>query len=265
MRVLVIGGGGREHAIAWRIAKSTKVTNIFIAPGNAGTVDDEKIVNIDLGNDYNINGLSKFAMEENIDLTIVGPEKFLVEGIVDFFKLKGLSIVGPTKLAARLEGSKNFSKSFMLRNSIPTSNFKSFSSAIEAKKYIKNQSFPVVIKADGFASGKGVNIVHSLADGNFAIEDYLEKKRFGSSSASIVIEEFVAGREVSFIALTDGDTIFPFPTCQDHKRLLDDDQGPNTGGMGAYSPVAFVNKQLHDRIIKEVIKPTIDGMKKEGS
>ena len=135
MRVLVIGGGGREHAIAWRIAKSTKVTNIFIAPGNAGTVDDEKIVNIDLGNDYNINGLRKFAMEENIDLTIVGPEKFLVEGIVDFFKSMGLSIVGPTKLAARLEGSKNFSKSFMLRNSIPTSNFKSFSSSIEAKQY----------------------------------------------------------------------------------------------------------------------------------
>ena len=265
MRVLVIGGGGREHAIAWRIAKSTKVTNIFIAPGNAGTVDDEKIVNIDLGSDYNINGLLKFAMEENIDLTIVGPEKFLVEGIVDFFKLKGLSIVGPTKLAARLEGSKNFSKSFMLRNSIPTSNFKSFSSAIEAKKYIKNQSFPLVIKADGLASGKGVTIVHSLADGNFAIEDYLEKKRFGSSSASIVIEEFVAGREVSFIALTDGKTIFPFPTCQDHKRLLDNDQGPNTGGMGAYSPVAFVDQQLYERIIEEVIKPTIDGMKNEGS
>ena len=265
MKVLVIGGGGREHAIAWKIAKSKKVTNIFVAPGNAGTVNDGKIINVDLGENYNIRGLVEFAMKKSVDLTIVGPEKFLVEGIVDLFKSNGLSIVGPTKLAARLEGSKNFSKSFMLRNSIPTSKFKSFSSDIEAKKYIKNKNFPLVIKADGLASGKGVTIVHSLADGNSAIEDYLEKKRFGSSSASIVIEEFVTGREVSFIALTDGDTIFPFPTCQDHKRLLDDDQGPNTGGMGAYSPVAFVNKQLHDRIIKEVIKPTIDGMKKEGS
>ena len=265
MKVLVIGGGGREHAIAWRIAKSTKVTNIFIAPGNAGTINHGKILNVDLGENYNIKGLSKFAKDENIDLTIVGPEKFLVEGIVDFFESTGLSIIGPTKLAARLEGSKNFSKSFMLRNSIPTSSFRSFSSAVQAKQYIKNHKFPLVIKADGLASGKGVTIVHSLADGNLAIEDYLEKKRFGSSSTSIVIEEFVAGREVSFIALTDGKTIFPFPTCQDHKRLLDNDQGPNTGGMGAYSPVAFVDQNLYDRIIKEVIRPTIDGMKKEGS
>ncbi len=265
MRVLVIGGGGREHAIAWKIAQSPKVVKVFVLPGNAGTANEKKIKNIDLGERYNPEGLVEFATEKNIDLTIVGPEKFLVEGIVDLFKLKGLKIIGPTKSAARLEGSKNFSKSFMLKHAIPTSNFESFTNSFDAKEYIKKQNFPLVIKADGLAGGKGVTVVKSLSEGYFTIDDYLEKKRFGTSTNTIVIEDFVVGREVSFIALTDGNSFFSFPLSQDHKRLLDDDQGPNTGGMGAYSPVGFVDDKLHRKIVEVVIKPTINGMKKEGT
>lgn len=265
MKVLVVGGGGREHAIAWKIAKSPKVTTVFVSPGNGGIICESKLKNVDLGALYNPVGLVDFALKENIDLTIVGPEKFLVEGIVDLFRFKGLKIIGPTKLAARLEGSKNFSKSFMSKYSIPTAKFKSFSNSLLAKEFIKTQDFPIVIKADGLASGKGVTIALSPAEANHAIEEYLEKKRFGSSGSSIVIEEFLAGNEVSFIALTDGKTIFSFPPSQDHKRLLDNDTGPNTGGMGAFSPVNLVDKELHEKILEVVMKPTIHGMSEEGA
>ncbi len=265
MKVLVIGEGGREHAIAWKIAKSVQVTEVYVSPGNAGTLKESKIININLGDRQNMEGLLDFALNEKIDLTIVGPEQFLVDGIVDLFESNGLKIIGPTKSAARLEGSKNFAKSFMKRYSIPTANYESFTESFEAKKYVKSQNFPIVIKADGLASGKGVAIVKSLTDANFVIDEYLEKKRFGSSGTSIVVEEFVSGREVSFIVLTDGKTIFTFPTSQDHKRLLDNDQGPNTGGMGAYSPVNFIDEKLNEKIINQVMRATIDGMDKDGN
>ena len=264
MKVLVVGGGGREHAVAWKLSQSPRVKNVYIFPGNGGTEIEPKIENVNHGANFNLDGILGFAIQKKIDITVVGPEQFLVDGIVDLFKSKGLKIIGPSKLAAKLEGSKKFAKSFMSKYSIPTANFCSFDDSRKAKEYLKNQKLPLVIKSDGLASGKGVFIVKSLSEGYFAIDECLEKKRFDNSSDSIIIEDFLTGEEISFIVLTDGKNIFPFPTSRDHKRLLDDDEGPNTGGMGAYSPVDMVDEDLYDLIIKTVILPTVEGMKNDG-
>jgi len=263
MKVLIVGSGGREHALAWKASRSDLTSEIYVAPGNGGTALERDITNVEISAE-DIDGLASFALKNKIDLTIVGPEVPLVLGITDEFKKKGLRCFGPSKDAARLEGSKDFMKDFLSRNNIPTALYKSFTDINLAKDYVKNHSIPVVIKADGLAAGKGVIIANSTEEAVEAIEQCMEDKEFGEAGSKVVIEEFLEGEEASFIVLTDGNVILPLASSQDHKARDDGDKGPNTGGMGAYSPAPVVTANLHKKIMDEVIIPTIEGLNKEG-
>lgn len=261
MKVLVIGSGGREHALAWRIAKSNRVSKVFVAPGNAGTALDPNLTNVELnGND----ALVEFARREDIQLTVVGPEAPLAAGVVDAFRAAGLKIFGPTQFCAQLESSKDFAKAFMQRHGIPTAGYQTFTDAAEAHAYVAGKGAPIVIKADGLAAGKGVVVALTLDEAHAAIDDMLVGNKMGSAGARVVIEDFLQGEEASFIVMVDGDHVLPMATSQDHKRLLDNDLGPNTGGMGAYSPAPVVTPQVHNRVMREIILPTVQGMKKDG-
>ena len=261
MKVLVIGSGGREHAMAWKLSQSNKVNSVFVAPGNGGTHLNPKFKNIDL---VDINLLADFAIEEKIDLTVIGPELPLSKGIVDLFRSKHLNIFGPTQKAAQLESSKDFAKDFMYRYKIPTAKYKTFKIPDEAHRYIDEEGAPIVIKADGLASGKGVIVAMTLKEAHDAIDFMLVDNRFGDAGAKVVIEEFLEGEEASFMVICDGKTILPLATSQDHKRLLDHDMGPNTGGMGAYSPAPIVTDEIYSKVMKEIIYPTIHGMANDG-
>ncbi|MFV9473061.1 phosphoribosylamine--glycine ligase [Advenella sp. RU8] len=261
MKVLVIGNGGREHAIAWRIAQSAQVTDVFVAPGNGGTALDPLLKNVAI---TKLDELAAFAKTEGIDLTVVGPEAPLAAGVVDLFREQGLDVFGPTKAAAQLESSKDFAKAFMVRHNIPTSAYATFTSPEEAHTYINEQGAPIVVKADGLAAGKGVVVAMTLEEAHEAVDAMLGDGSLGAAGARVVIEGFLAGEEASFIVMCDGKNILPMATSQDHKRQLDNDQGPNTGGMGAYSPAPIVSNRLHERIMQEVIYPTIQGMEKDG-
>ena len=263
MKALIIGNGGREHALAWKIEQSPLVKKVFVAPGNGGTDLEEKIENINIGiND--IDQLVLFAKKEKIDLTIIGPEVPLSKGIVDTFIENKLKVFGPKKLAAQLESSKDFAKSFMERHKIPTAKYKTFTNIKDAHKYINEEGAPIVVKADGLAAGKGVVVAMTIEEALIAVDSMLEDNLFGDAGARVVIEEFLTGEEVSFIVICDGNSTLPLASSQDHKRLLDLDLGPNTGGMGAYSPAPIVTQELHRKIMDEVIEPTTEGMKKDG-
>ena len=260
MRVLVIGSGGREHSICWSVKKSSKVSQIFCAPGNAGIASIVKTVNIKADN---INALLNFALEEKIDLTIVGPEQPLAIGIVDLFRENGLLIFGPNKFSSQLESSKEFSKIFMKRNNIPTARFKSFSDFNKALQYVRESDFPLVVKADGLAAGKGVRVCTKFSEAEEFLKFVMLDKIFSVSGEKVVIEEFLEGEEASFFVFTDGKSILPLDSSQDHKRLLDDDMGPNTGGMGAYSPAPIVDEETRRNIMKDIVEPVFAGFKKE--
>jgi len=263
MKVLIIGSGGREHALAWQCSLFEEVEHVFVAPGNAGTYLEKKISNIQIDPE-NIPELILFAKSEGIDITIVGPEAPLVMGVVDDFQNEGLAIFGPSKLASQLEGSKAFSKDFMYRNNIPTAFYKVFAESNLAIKYVKEMGTPIVIKADGLAAGKGVIIANTLNEAIVAINDMLEGNRFGEAGSRVVIEEFLKGEEASFIVMVDGDNILPMATSQDHKARDNADKGPNTGGMGAYSPAPIVSPLVFNDVMEKVIKPTVKAMKAEG-
>jgi len=259
VQVLIIGGGGREHALAWKVAQSSRVEQVYVAPGNAGTAREAKVENVDIGAD-NISGLVTFARGKKIELTIVGPEAPLVAGVVNVFNLAGLRCFGPRREAAELEGSKAYMKDFLKRHAIPTAAFETFEDIEAASNYIRSRPAPVVVKADGLAAGKGVVIAATHDEAIEAARSMLSGDAFGAAGKRIVVEEFLAGEEVSFIIMTDGEHIIPFASSQDHKARDDGDRGPNTGGMGAYSPAPIVDRDLHERIIQEVIKPTLAGM-----
>lgn len=261
MKVLVIGSGGREHALVWKISKSPLVHKVWCAPGNAGIADIAETVNL---SPSDIGGLAKFAKREGIDLTVVGPEVPLTMGIVDHFEKEGLRIFGPSRAASELEGSKDFTKGIMKKYNVPTAAYESFTSKEEALAYVDKTGAPIVIKADGLAAGKGVVVAQSLDEAKEAIEAMMGDKTFGAAGEKVVIEEFMAGEEASYLVFSDGKNILPMPTSQDHKAVYDGDKGPNTGGMGAYSPAPVVTKELEERIIREIIKPLVDGMAKEG-
>jgi phosphoribosylamine--glycine ligase len=261
MKVLIIGGGGREHALAWKIAQSALVDKIYCAPGNPGTAELGE--NVDLAVD-DIAGLCSFATDNAIDLTVVGPELPLTLGIVDLFKSEGLAIFGPSKAAAQLEGSKGFSKDLMAKYGIVTAAYASFSERAAAVAYVKEQGAPIVVKVDGLAAGKGVILAQTEQEAIDAIDDILVRKIFGAAGDAVVIEEFLTGEEASFFAFTDGKNVLPLASAQDHKQIFDGDKGPNTGGMGAYSPAPVVTDSLYKRIVAEVVQPTIDGMAAEG-
>ena len=261
MKVLVIGGGGREHALAWRLKQSPRVNKVFVAPGNAGTAFEEGLKNIPI---TAISDLINFVKNELVEITIVGPEAPLAEGIVDAFRLAGLKIFGPTKQAIQLESSKDYSKSFMLRHGIPTAAYAAFCDPVKAHKYLDKIGAPIVIKADGLAAGKGVKVAMTLSEAHETVDAMLVSNSMGGAGEKILIEEFLEGEEVSFIVMTDGKNVLPLATSQDYKRLGEDNQGPNTGGMGAYSPASIVTPELHERIINEVIDPVIKGMAEEG-
>jgi phosphoribosylamine---glycine ligase len=263
MKVLIIGGGGREHALAWKVAQSPRVERVFVAPGNAGTAREDGVSNVAI--DVNdLDGLVAFARDNSIDLTIVGPEAPLVAGVVDRFREVGLAIFGPTAGAAQLEGSKSFTKDFLARHAIPTAAYRTFTEVAPALDYLTEQGAPIVIKADGLAAGKGVIVAMTLAEAEAAVRDMLEANTFGDAGAQVVIEEFLEGEEASFIVMVDGSNVLPMATSQDHKRALDGDEGPNTGGMGAYSPAPVVTDAVYERIMQEVIMPTVHGMAAEG-
>ncbi len=264
MNVLVIGSGGREHALAWKTAQSTNIEKVFVAPGNAGTSTEDKVENIDISSD-DITGLVTFAKTNKIELTIVGPEQPLVDGVVDAFQAEGLAIFGPSAKAAQLEGSKAFTKDFLARNNIPTGYYQNFTEIEPALAYVREQGAPIVVKADGLAAGKGVIVALTLKEAEDAIEDMLAGNAFGDAGHRVVIEEFLEGEEASFIVMVDGKNVLPFATSQDHKRAYNEDKGPNTGGMGAYSPAPVVTPEIHDRIMNEVIYPTVEGMANEGA
>ncbi|SFU39852.1 phosphoribosylamine--glycine ligase [Nitrosomonas eutropha] len=257
MKLLVIGSGGREHALAWKLAQSPLVKKVFVAPGNAGTALEAKLENIPV---TSISDLLVFARQEKIDLTVVGPEAPLTDGIVDTFQTAGLKIFGPTRNAARLEGSKSFAKAFMLSHGISTAASETFSDAAAAHRYLDQHVLPVVIKADGLAAGKGVIVAQTLDEAHAAVDTMLIDNKLGAAGAHILIEEYLEGEEASFIVLSDGQNTVPLATSQDHKRLLDNDEGPNTGGMGAYSPAPVITPDLHEKIMREVIMPVIEGM-----
>ena len=263
MNVLVIGSGGREHAIAWQCSQFNEVKHVFVAPGNAGTELEKKISNISIDSE-NIPGLISFAKEELIDITIIGPEAPLVLGIVDEFKNEGLAIFGPSKKASQLEGSKVFCKDFLDRNNIPTAYYEAFTETKPAIDYVKEKGAPIVIKADGLAAGKGVIIANSIKEATDAINDMLDGNRFGEAGSRVVIEEFLEGEEASFIVMVDGNNILPMATSQDHKARDNGDKGPNTGGMGAYSPAPVVTDLVYKNAMEKVIRPTVDAMKSEG-
>ena len=264
MKVLIVGGGGREHALAWKTAQSDQVEKVFVAPGNAGTAGENKLENIDIQVE-DIDGLKAFAQQNDIDLTIVGPEVPLVLGIVDSFQAAGLNIFGPSKGAAQLEGSKAFTKDFLERHHIPTAAYGNFTDEAEAIAYIKQQGAPIVIKADGLAAGKGVILAQTNDEAIAAVKDMLSGNSFGDAGARVVIEEFLLGEEASFICMVDGTHVLPMATSQDHKARDEGDTGPNTGGMGAYSPAPVVTDEIHQRIMDEVIYPTVKGMATEGN
>lgn len=264
MNILIIGGGGREHALAWKAAQSPLADTVFVAPGNAGTALESGIVNVAI-EPTDLPALSRFARENNVGLTIVGPEAPLVIGVVDHFQAEGLAIFGPTQGAAQLEGSKAFTKDFLARHNIPTAFYGVFTEVAPALAYIKEKGAPIVVKADGLAAGKGVILAQTEAEACAAVEDMLAGNAFGKAGARVVIEQFLTGEEASFIVMVDGDHILPMATSQDHKAALNGDTGPNTGGMGAYSPAPVVTPDIEARVIREVIRPTVDGMKAEGN
>jgi len=264
MKVLIIGNGGREHALAWKTAQSDDVTTVFVAPGNAGTAAEDKVENVNIGV-TDIAELVAFAKKESIDLTIVGPEAPLVIGVVDAFEKEGLAIFGPTAAAAQLEGSKAFTKDFLARHNIPTAAYGNFTEIEPAIAYIKEQGAPIVVKADGLAAGKGVILAQTEAEAIAAVEDMLQGNSFGDAGSRVVIEEFLVGEEASFICMVDGESVLPMASSQDHKARDNGDKGPNTGGMGAYSPAPVVTPEIHDRIMNEVIMPTVKGMNAEGN
>src|SRR3954463_3726085 len=261
MNVLVIGSGGREHALAWRLAKSPRIGRIYVAPGNAGTAQEDGLFNIPL---TSIPDLLDFARKEAVALTVVGPEAPLAAGIVDTFRSAGLRIFGPTLAAAQLEASKEFAKGFMVRHGIPTAAYAAFTDAQAAHHYVTQQGAPIVIKADGLASGKGVVVASNLEEAHAAIDMMLVADKLGAAGARVVIEDFLEGEEASFIVMVDGRHVLPLATSQDHKRLLDGDRGPNTGGMGAYSPAPVLTPALHAKAMREVIQPVVRGMLAEG-
>lgn len=264
MNVMIIGSGGREHALAWKCAQSAKVDLVYVVPGNAGTANEPGVKNIDLDiSDFD--ALTNFAIEKSVGLTIIGPEAPLVDGIVDAFKAWDLACFGPDQGASQLEGSKAFTKDFLARHNIPTAAYQNFTDAESAVAYMKTQGTPIVIKADGLAAGKGVIIAQTDAEAETTIRDMLSGNSFGEAGHRVVIEEFMQGEEASFIALVDGVHALPFATSQDHKARDEGDTGPNTGGMGAYSPAPVVTPEIHDRIMKEVIMPTVAGMAEEGN
>ena len=261
MKILVVGSGGREHALAWKLAQSKRIQIVMVAPGNGGTALDPRLKNVALTDPTQ---LADFAEQENIALTVVGPEAPLAAGIVDLFRERGLKIFGPSQRAAQLEASKDFAKAFMQRHGIPTAKYQTFTDAAAAHQYVDQQGAPIVIKADGLAAGKGVVVAATLDEAHQAIDMMLSDNRLGDAGARVVIEEFLEGEEASFIVMVDGHNVLPLATSQDHKRLLDHDQGPNTGGMGAYSPAPIVTPQLHARVMREIIQPTVQGMAKDG-
>ncbi len=261
MKVLIVGGGGREHALAWKLSQSDKVNKIYAAPGNAGISKIAECVDISQGD---IGALKNFALEKNIDFTVVGPEEPLVKGIVDVFQEHGLKIFGPDKKGAILEGSKVFAKELMKKYNIPTAAFEVFDNSDKAVEYLKKASFPIVIKADGLAAGKGVIIAKNFQEAVDAVNLIMKEKAFGEAGEKIVIEDCLVGEEASFIAVTDGEYILPFDSSQDHKPVFNNDEGPNTGGMGAYSPAPVVNKSVYDKIMNKVMHPLLKGFKSEG-
>lgn len=264
MKVLVIGNGGREHALAWKAAQSPLVEHVFVAPGNPGTAAENKISNVEIG-PCDLDKLVAFASTEKIDLTIVGPEAPLVIGVVDAFRAAGLKIFGPTKNAAQLEGSKSFTKDFLARHNIPTAHYAVFTDTDQALAYLDKVGAPIVVKADGLAAGKGVIVAMTIEEARHAVTDMLSDNKFGNAGSRVVIEEFLTGEEASFIVMVDGDNVVPMATSQDHKRVGDGDQGPNTGGMGAYSPAPVVTDEVYAKVMEQVILPTVNGMKAEGN
>ncbi len=264
MKILVIGNGGREHALAWKAAQSPLAETVFVAPGNAGTALEPALQNVAIG-PTDIPALLAFARDEKIDLTIVGPEAPLVIGVVDAFRAAGLKIFGPTQAAAQLEGSKAFTKDFLARHKIPTGEYQNFTEVEPALAYVRERGAPIVIKADGLAAGKGVIVAMTLQEAEDAIQDMLAGNAFGDAGHRIVVEEFLDGEEASFIVMVDGENVLPMATSQDHKRVGDGDTGPNTGGMGAYSPAPVVTDEIHQRVMDEVIWPTVRGMAGEGN
>jgi len=264
MNILIIGSGGREHALAWKAAQSPLAKTVFVAPGNGGTAIEENVQNVEIGiGDFE--ALANFASNNNVGLTIVGPEQPLVDGIVDYFQQQGLAIFGPSKGAAQLEGSKAFTKDFLARHNIPTAEYQNFTEIEPALEYIREKGAPIVVKADGLAAGKGVIVAMEQQEAEAAVRDMLAGNAFGEAGHRVVIEEFLSGEEASFIVMVDGDNILTMATSQDHKRVGDGDTGVNTGGMGAYSPAPVVTPPVHRRIMDEVIIPTVEGMKAEGN
>jgi phosphoribosylamine--glycine ligase len=261
LKLLVIGAGGREHALAWKLAQSPRVQKVFVAPGNGGTATENGVENIDISS---IQDLLAFAKKEKIHLTVVGPEAPLAAGVVDSFRDAGLKIFGPTRAAAQLEASKDFAKSFMVRHKIPTALHKTFDNAADAKAFVASRGAPIVVKADGLAAGKGVVVAASVAEAQAAIDAIMTQKKLGAAGARVVVEEFLAGEEASFIVMSDGARVLALATSQDHKRLRDGDEGPNTGGMGAYSPAPVVTPKIHARVMREVILPAVQGMAADG-
>ncbi|MEH6460200.1 phosphoribosylamine--glycine ligase [Chitinimonas sp. JJ19] len=261
MNVLVIGSGGREHALAWKIAQSSRVSKVFVAPGNPGTAREAGLTNVAI---TSIPELVAFAQSENVGLTVVGPEAPLAAGVVDAFREAGLKIFGPTRAAAQLESSKDFAKAFMIRHGIPTAQYRTFADATEAHAYVEGRGAPIVIKADGLAAGKGVIVAMTLAEAHAAIDSMLLDNKMGDAGARVVIEDFLKGEEASFIVMVDGRNVLALASSQDHKRLKENDEGPNTGGMGAYSPAPVVTPEVHARAMREVILPTVAGMARDG-
>ena len=261
MKILVVGSGGREHALAWKLAHSPKVQKVFVAPGNGGTATETGVENLAV---TKIPELIDFCRRENIYLTVVGPEAPLAEGIVDAFRDAGLKIFGPTRAAAQLESSKDFAKSFMQRHGLPTARYRSFDNAAEARAYVESRGAPIVIKADGLAAGKGVVVATTREQALEAVDSMLTEHRFGSAGNRVVVEDFLEGEEASFIVMCDGTNVLALATSQDHKRLKDGDEGPNTGGMGAYSPAPLVTPKVHARVMREIIQPAVQGMAQDG-
>ncbi|WOJ92994.1 phosphoribosylamine--glycine ligase [Congregibacter variabilis] len=264
MNVMVLGSGGREHALAWKLAQSARVGRVFVVPGNAGTALEPLLENVDLDL-ADFSALCAFAQDQQVELTVVGPEVPLVAGVVDYFEQQGLRCFGPSAGAAQLEGSKAFSKDFLARHNIPTANYATFTEVDAALSYLRQQGAPIVVKADGLAAGKGVIVAETLAQAEEAVTDMLSGNAFGEAGCRVVIEEFLDGEEASFIVISDGETVLPMASSQDHKRIGEGDTGPNTGGMGAYSPAPVVTEAVHQRVMDEVIMPTVRGMAAEGN
>jgi len=263
MKVLIVGGGGREHALAWKLASTDKVSEVIVAPGNAGTLREAKVTNVDIGAE-DVESLVRFAQDNQIALTVVGPEAPLAMGIVNRFQDVGLACFGPTRMAAQLEASKDFAKRFLVRHGIPTARYQTFAAIDDACRFIDQVGAPIVVKADGLAAGKGVMVAATVEQAKQAVADMLQKDRFGLAGHRVVIEEYLEGEEASFICMVDGTDVIPMATSQDHKRALDEDKGPNTGGMGAYSPAPIVDASLEESIMARIIQPTVQGLLAEG-